>query len=208
VTNHDLLTFSADLAAYARDRGILLIPGVEVTVEGRHVLVYNLDVDPGRIRTFAALRRHRRPEWLVVAPHPFYPAGYCLREWLLREIDVFDAVEFSHFYGTRVDFNRRAVRAAGEARLPLVGTSDAHVPIQLGTTYSVIDSEPTIGAVVAAIKLGRVSVVSRPLTLPQWGRIGMTLLASVHREKLRSGLRRLFRARPAGRRFEESTDEA
>lgn len=91
------VTFSEDLGAYARERGILLIPGVEATIEGKHVLLCNIDVDPERIRTFADLRRRRRPEWLVVAPHPFFPASFCLRGRLLREIDLFDAIELSHF---------------------------------------------------------------------------------------------------------------
>ena len=41
VTNHDRLTFSPDLFDFARERGLLLIPGIEMTVEGRHVLVLN-----------------------------------------------------------------------------------------------------------------------------------------------------------------------
>src|SRR5688572_258870 len=84
ITNHDTVTFSAELQGYARERGILLIPGVEATVEGKHVLLYNIDVPPERIRTFADLRRLRRPEWLVVAPHPFFPASYALRKRLRR----------------------------------------------------------------------------------------------------------------------------
>src|SRR2546425_5283241 len=82
ISNHDTLTFSDELAAYARDLGIVLIPGVEATVEGRHVLVYNADVAVDKLRTFADLRRYRTPDWLVVPPHPFFPAPYCLREKL------------------------------------------------------------------------------------------------------------------------------
>jgi len=74
ITNHDTLTFDTELAAFARDRGIVLIPGVEVTVEGRHVLIYNADVAVDKLTTFAGLRRYRTPEWLVVAPHPFFPS--------------------------------------------------------------------------------------------------------------------------------------
>src|SRR5205823_3570457 len=112
ITNHDAVTFSADLESYARGRGILLIPGVEMTIEGKHVLLYNADVTPERLRTFADLRRLRRPEWLVVAPHPFFPASYSLRGRLLEEIDLFEAIELSHFYTRRIDFNRPAVRLA------------------------------------------------------------------------------------------------
>src|SRR5262249_43053412 len=72
ITNHDTVTFDAALRGYAEERGILLIPGVEATIEGKHVLLYNIDVPPGRIRTFADLRRLRQPDWLVVAAHPFF----------------------------------------------------------------------------------------------------------------------------------------
>jgi hypothetical protein len=117
----------------------VLIPGVEVTVEGRHVLVYNADVAVDKITTFAGLKRYRTPEWLVVAPHPFFPAAYCLRDKLWQEIELFDAIEFSHFYTPRVDFNRAAVKLARALGLPLIGTSDSHVDEQFGTTFSLID---------------------------------------------------------------------
>ena len=165
ITNHDTLTFTTDLAAFARDHGIVLIPGVEVTVEGRHVLIYNADVAVEKLTTFADLRRYRTPEWLVVAPHPFFPASYCLREKLWHEIELFDAIEFSHFYTPRVDFNRAAVKLAHAVGLPLIGTSDSHLMEQFGTTFSLVNAVPTIESALSAIKAGRVSVVSRPLSL-------------------------------------------
>ena len=57
ISNHDTVTFNDDLAAFARDQGIVLIPGVEVTVEGRHVLVYNADVEVDKLKTFAETKR-------------------------------------------------------------------------------------------------------------------------------------------------------
>jgi predicted metal-dependent phosphoesterase TrpH len=180
ITNHDLQTHSADLAAYARDLGVLLIPGVEATVERRHVLVYNADVGVDKLRTFADLRRYRTPEWLIVAAHPFFPASYCLRERLWREIELFDAIEFSHFYTPHVDFNRAAVKLAGAVGLPLLGTSDSHLDEQLGTTFSLIEAEPAIESVLSAIRKGRVGVVSRPLSLVRCARIfGRLTLATV-----------------------------
>lgn len=190
ITNHDALTWSEGLADYARARGIVLIPGVEATIEGKHVLVYNPHVDPARLRTFADLRRHRTPEWLVVAPHPFFPRGFCLRERLLAERDLFDAVEFSHFYLSRLDPNRRAVRVAAELGLPLLGTSDSHLPVQFGTTFSVIDAEPTVAGVLAAIRQGRVSVVSRPLSLGRFARVTVALAAFDLRARLGVASRR------------------
>lgn len=185
ITNHDTLTFDEDLAAYARERGILLIPGVEATIEGRHVLLYNLDVPPERIRTFADLRQLKGPEWLVVAPHPFFPGPASLWGRLLDNIDLFDAIEFCHFYTRRIDFNRRAVRLALEVGLPLVGTSDSHLIQQFGTTYSLVDGEMTVASVLNAIKKGHVTVVSRPLTVPQFSAIALGLIAGSQLELAR-----------------------
>lgn len=163
ITNHDEVTWSAELADHAQDRGIVLIPGVEATIEGRHVLVYNADVSVARLQTFADLRRYRTPDWLVIAPHPFFPASFSLRDQLLKEIDLFDAIEFSHFYTPWVDFNRPAVRLARAAGLPLVGTSDSHFAEQFGTTFSVIEAEASVESVLDAIRKRQVGVVSRPL---------------------------------------------
>jgi predicted metal-dependent phosphoesterase TrpH len=177
ITNHDTVTFSKELDAYARARGIVLIPGVEATIEGKHVLLYNIDVPLARIRTFADLRRLRRPDWLVVAPHPFFPASTCLRRRLLEEIDLFDAIELSHFYTERIDFNRAAVRLAREIGLPLLGTSDSHLGRQLGTTYSLIDGEATVPSVLEAMRKGHLRVISRPLALRECLAIAVRLAA-------------------------------
>jgi predicted metal-dependent phosphoesterase TrpH len=189
ITNHDAITFSDDLAAYARDHDILLIPGVEATVEGRHVLVYNADVAPDKLRTFADLRRYRTPEWLVAAPHPLFPAPYCLRERLWQEIDLFDAIEFSHFYTPRVDFNRGAVKLARAVGLPLLGTSDSHLDEQFGTTFSLIEAERSVESVLTAIKQGRLSVVSRPLSLGRCLSIVARQALAKARESARTRLR-------------------
>jgi len=69
ITNHHQMTFNSDLLSYARERGILLIPGVEMTIQRRHVLVLN----PPPYETcsdFYSLSKLRRPETLIIAPHP------------------------------------------------------------------------------------------------------------------------------------------
>lgn len=206
ITNHDTLTFDREIADYARERGILLIPGVEATVEGKHVLLYNLDVPPNWIRSFADLRRYRQPDWLVVAPHPFYPSSICLGRRLRREIDLFDAVEFSHFYTRRIDFNRAAVRLARDAGRPLVGSSDAHLRGQFGTTYSLIEAEPTVASVLSAIRAGHVRVVTRPLAVREWAAITTNLGLVAVRESAGRALAGWFPAWWVRRRSRERLD--
>lgn len=192
ITNHNTVTFSEELAAYAGERGILLVPGVEATIEGKHVLLYNLDVPVARIRTFADLRRLKGPDWLVVAAHPFFPHPTCLRDRLLREIDLFDAIEFSHFFTPRIDFNRRAVRLAREIGLPLVGTSDSHLMRQFGTTYSLIEGGPTVASVLKAIQKGQVRVVTAPLRLPRCTGMLMEMIIGEYGERVKRGICSLF----------------
>src|SRR5262245_29844577 len=188
ISNHDTITFDDELVAFALDHGIVLIRGVEVTVEGRHVLVYNSDVAVEKISTFGGLKRYRTPEWLVVAPHPFFPASYCLREKLWHEVELFDAIEFSHFYTSRVDFNRAAVRLARALGLPLIGTSDSHREGQVGTTLSPTCPAPSVEAVPPAVKAGHASAVSRPLSLTRCARILAQHALGVNRDRVRRWL--------------------
>ena len=78
ITLHDCQLDIATDAEYARSRGITLIPGVERTIEGRHVLLLNYSCAAESIDSFEALAGLReRERGLVIAPHPFFPADEC-----------------------------------------------------------------------------------------------------------------------------------
>lgn len=175
ITNHHAVTFTPDLFTYARDRGILLIPGVEITIRRRHVLVLN----PPRGRTitdFVSLSALRRPETLVIAPHPYFPGMYCLNGALLKHRELFDAIEYCHFYTPAINFNLRAVDVSKSYGIPLIGNSDTHFLFQLGMTYSLIDAEKTVESIFEAIRGNRIEVVSRPLSTREMGSIARRFL--------------------------------
>jgi predicted metal-dependent phosphoesterase TrpH len=155
-------------APYASERGVVLIPGVEVSIEGRHVLLINFPAGADDVRSFEDVARLKRraPRGLVVAPHPFYPAASCLRSLMDVHAELFDAVEYNAMYAAGLNFNRRAVRWAARHRKPIVGNCDVHRLHQLGTTCSLVDAEPDADAICDAIKSGRVRVESRPLSWP------------------------------------------
>jgi len=109
ITNHHQMTFNHDLLSYARERGILLIPGVEMTIQRRHVLVLN--PPPDRMCSdFHSLSKLCRPETLIVAPHPYFPGTYSLNGHLLKHRKLFDALEYCHFYSSMINFNQKALR--------------------------------------------------------------------------------------------------
>ena len=164
ITNHNVVTYSRGLREYAHSRGILLIPGIEVSVEGKHVIVLNReDFDPSQTKTLEDIRQYRRNDSLIIAPHPYFPILQGLRSSLDKAIDIFDAIEYTHFYFKRINFNRKAEQKATSFNLPLVGVSDAHFLRQVGTTYSLIEAEKNTQSVIHAIKKKRIEIISSPM---------------------------------------------
>ena len=164
LTCHNKRIHTEELRRRAEDLGILLLPGVEAAIEGKHPLLLDLPYSRLRVRNFKHVRALRKDGGLVIAPHPFFPAPKCLNGKLRENLDLFDAIEYSHFYTRSVNFNRKAEEYARRMQIPLVGTSDCHRIWQLGTTYTLLDAdEKTVPGVFAAIRAGRVRVVTAPL---------------------------------------------
>lgn len=212
ITLHERQLDLRPFTPYAADRGITLIPGIERTLEGRHVLLLNFARGAEDVRTFADLARLRaNAPGLVVAPHAFYPTASCLRGDLERHADLFDAVERNAMYTRGVDFNRAAERFAARHGKPVVGNGDVHRLVQLGTTYSLVDAPRDPGAICEAIAAGRVRVVSRPLAWSEAAGVMAALLfgqatktASPTSARSRRRGRRTPRRRVARRVFRES----
>jgi len=167
VTNHNILTYDETLAAYAEKRGILLLPGTEVTAEGCHILVINpgFPIRPGHDYTLADIPRLKTPDSLWIAPHPFYFLFQSLHGNLDKLLPHFDAVEFSSYHNSLIDFNAKALRAAAHAGKPVVGTSDCHTFWQFGRTYSLVDAEKNAASLIAAVKAGKVRVRTTPISV-------------------------------------------
>src|SRR5688572_29265786 len=182
ITLHDKQFDVRSLAPYAAERGIVLIPGVEKTIEGRHVLLLNFPAGTEEVETFADLaelkRRHRG---LVVAPHPFFPMPSCLLGKMNRHANLFDAIEYNAMYTGSLNFNRAAERWASRHGKPMVGNGDVHRLEQLGTTYSLVDADRDAGSICDAIAAGRVRVVTRPLSWRTAIRIFASLLVPFRR---------------------------
>jgi len=175
ITNHHQMTFNQDLLSYAQKRGILLIPGIEMTIQRRHVLVLN--PPPHKMCSdFFSLSKLRRPETLIVAPHPYFPGTHSLNGRLLKHRSLFDALEYCHFYSPRINFNQKAIEVCQSHGFPLIGNSDAHFLSQFGTTYSLIYAEKNLESIFTAIRAKRVEVVTRPLTPFEMGSIARKFL--------------------------------
>ena len=177
ITNHNHVTFDDDLRNYAANKGIILIPGTERTIMGRHVLLINFK-NPLDIKNFSDLKKNKSENNLVIAAHPYFPHYNSLRSYLKKYITVFDAIEYSHFYTKQINFfNDKAKKVALEHHLPMVGNSDTHdLNLQFGTTHSYVDAEnKTADAIIHAIKNGKVDYASTPLSTLKLIKIARTL---------------------------------
>jgi predicted metal-dependent phosphoesterase TrpH len=150
---------------YARAKGLVLIAGIERTIEGRHILLINFPAESEAVATFDDLRalRRRHPRGLVIAPHAFYPISSAVRGDAERHSDLIDAVEVNSMFTTWLNFNARAVEWAHAQAKPIVGNTDLHLLAQLGSTYSLVDAAPNPDAICEAIRAGRVQVRSTAL---------------------------------------------
>src|SRR5262245_16267366 len=172
ITCHNLDIWNQDLSDYAASLGITLVPGMEVSTEGRrHTLVYNFRTGAENLNTLEKIRCRARQDTLVGAAHPYFPGTVCLGSLLERHIDLFDAIESSGFFAPGLDFNRRARAVAQGHKKPLVGNGDVHFLWQLGKTFTWIYAEPNVAGILHAVKRGDVRVQSQALSyvdLARW----------------------------------------
>jgi predicted metal-dependent phosphoesterase TrpH len=190
ITLHDRQLDLGPFLPFAEDRGITLIPGIERTIEGKHVLLLNFSADAEKVSGFDDLAhlKAREGRGLVVAPHAFYPVANCLGGRLMeRHARLFDAVEYNAMFTRLVNFNEAAARWAHLHGKPMVGNGDIHRLRQLGTTWSLVDAAPDADAICAAVRAGRVEVHATPLSLVRAASIMADLYSSDLRQRLQPG---------------------
>ncbi|MHC1586575.1 MAG: CehA/McbA family metallohydrolase [Candidatus Hecatellaceae archaeon] len=140
-------------------QGVLLIPGIEVSSAGGHILALGVmePIPPG-LPVRETVEEIWRKGGIAVAAHPLCPFKKSLGEEVLREVK-FDAIEtlnastIPFLYSSEL---KRASMIAEELGLPQVGGSDSHTPETIGKAYTIVEAdEPSVKAVLKAIKNGR-----------------------------------------------------
>lgn len=185
ITCHELDVYSPYLADYARRRGVLLVPGIEKFIEKKHVLILNPAPEHLSAHTFDEFRAIGRRGAVFIAPHPYYPAPHSLLSDFVRNIDLFDAVEYCSVYFRGANPNRWAERIAKARGLPMIGTSDTHWLPYHDATISHITAEPTVDGVLDAIRAGRVELETKPLPLARAAHAVSDALAGLADEYVR-----------------------
>ncbi|WP_440058928.1 PHP domain-containing protein [Thermogladius sp. 4427co] len=158
ITDHN--TFQGSIRALELVRGggydIIIVPGVEVRTDRGDVLVYCDKPFDFPLSLPELIDRAHENNCLVAPAHPFDllrlgvgEAVYTIRGW--------DAIEVWNASATK-SANRKAIEAARALGLPGIANSDAHVPEQVGSAYTVIEAgDASIESVLDAIRKGKTS---------------------------------------------------
>ena len=149
---------------YARERGILLIAGIERTIARRHVLLINFPAECERVCSFEEIGDLKaRTNGLVVAPHP------SIRPRARSAVLCSIATPRSSMSTNSLDVRTRARLQSKCDRLgaqPRQAGGRQYGPPSArgaGGDVTVVDAEPDPNAVCTAIRAGRVTVHREPL---------------------------------------------
>lgn len=191
ITSHRTVIFNKKLQKYAAKKNIILIPGTEFEINGKHILGINIDNDILKVDSFAKLAAYKKshPNCLIVAPHPFFPGPFCLKKALIENITIFDAIEISFAYTKTKNYNREAIELAHRWKKPLIATSDCHILKYLDLGYTLVKATKNTKSIIVAIKDNKVQPIHHPTTY-------LTIASSILRviiPTLASKLKKLFR---------------
>lgn len=160
----DPLKTYRDFKEYAKKKGILLIPGVELFTDEGEVILINFEGDITQFKRMKDLAKLPK-NVAAIASHPYYRRSSCLGDRIYKYQKLLDGVEFSHFYLKIFNPNKKALTFAKKLNKTVLGTGDVHRLYQLETTYSLVDAKKTAEDVVNAIKKRKVQLVTKPLSL-------------------------------------------
>jgi len=170
LTGHRKFIYKEEHGEYARAKGIILIPGIELALKfffrQNHVLVLNCGQSVENVKSFTELGRFKKenPEAFVIAPHPNFSFIESMgRKRLKKFIGVFDAIEHSWFYTAKINRNKKVEKIAKDFDLPFIATSDIHYLKYFDTDYLMVDAkEKSVASILEAVRQGDYINCTRP----------------------------------------------
>lgn len=159
ITDHDTVE---GLREFGKIKGLIIVPGAEITTKQGHVLAINIDTVVKAGLSFAeTIDRIHDADGLAIVAHPTAFFKGIAEEQLNQN---FDAMEVINSSAVPFSYSVRKNRdMANKLNLPQTGGSDAHYAPEVGMAHSLIDAEADVGEIVKAIKKGAVKPFGRSI---------------------------------------------
>jgi len=167
ITDHDTLKGIPE--ATENGGGLIVIPGLEVSARGAHILALDVrEPVPARLLMAETVEKIHEQGALAAIGHPHVFLKPFLKE---REVAGarFDAVEVAN--ASRFPYSWTRTRNATLARrlgLPRIGGSDAHIPETVGRAYTTVESRSReVEDIIRAIRAGQSEAEGRGISLSE-----------------------------------------
>lgn len=166
ITDHDSVKAGERVKAMlklARKKSFLMIPGIEVSTGQGHVLALNVATSiPPRLSPSETIELIHDAGGIAVAAHPVavYKGG--LGQLLTSSFDAIEVINstaFPFFLSTHLSRNL-AVRFG----LPQTAGSDSHHAPEIGSAYTLVDTDSDASEIIQAIKRGATVPFGKPIS--------------------------------------------
>ncbi|UCC33098.1 MAG: PHP domain-containing protein, partial [Candidatus Bathyarchaeota archaeon] len=150
ITDHDTVEGALKLRV---KKGLILLPGIEVTALEGHVLALNVTKPiPSGLTLSRTIRKINEANGVAVMAHPFALLKTIRSAGVHPDFDAIEVINASTFpFSVSTHLSRKlAIRL----NLPQIAGSDAHYGPEIGSAYTLIDADPEADEVAHAIKKG------------------------------------------------------
>ena len=156
ITDHNVL-------AREVPKGLLIIPGIEVSSRDGHMIGLGVsDAVPRKLSADETILQIKRLGGVSIVAHPYD----LLRSAIIPEIltTMPDAIEVINSASMLHSITwKRARKFAENKKLPQTGGSDSHIPETIGKAFTIVEADSRdVASVLDAIRNGRVAAEGRP----------------------------------------------
>jgi predicted metal-dependent phosphoesterase TrpH len=186
-----------EVISYAKNKGLIMIPGIEKTIEQNHVLIYNMDKECAeKISTYPELKKtfleygirdiRKRDSILIVASHPHYPSKSAINNRLFDLRRLFHGLEYNSFYlkWDILNFNKQTPYEAERWGKALMGNTDAHRLEQIGNTYTNIHVPPSVFTFEKIKDRNELKEIIRYCSAEEYERINRTIICYIKKGQI------------------------
>ncbi len=159
ITDHNTIAGGLEGLKLSKDYDIEVTVGAEIKTEYGEVLGYHINEEIESRGFYDVVDEIKRQGGVIAIPHPFD----ALRGSSINSRKTFrefrDDIDYFEINGRTLPyFNNKARAFAEEEAIPLIGGSDAHMPWEIGSAYTIWDDGTNVvgnGSIRALYPLAR-----------------------------------------------------
>ena len=161
VTDHNQVEGARKIA---RETNFLIIPGTEVSSREGHIVGLNVqELIPPGLTADETVDKIHQAGGIAIACHPFVLFKGSVGKYATAKFDAVETLNASAFPFRSA--SKKADQLAERLGLPKVAGTDAHYGPVIGRTFTLIDAEPNVEAVVKAIAKGLCQPYGKPISM-------------------------------------------